>query len=431
MSVVEGRRPSRRRALQSLAATSLTLLVAACGSSGGAGNSTGSSSGSGSGSQTANKSPLYIVGPLDLTGTFSHFGKLGLAGLTAEINIVNSHGGVLGGHPLMLKYQDDGSDPAKAVLAARELIGEVPKDQILFVEPGSVGVTTTATLPVTTAASIIDFTLTSIPATDKVDTYPFNFASFVTSKQQADGVVYAMKQLAGSNTKVGVLLGSDAGDQVAAPTIGGQLSAVGLNMVNLSSVDPNTTDYTATLQKMRNAGATVIYVKINTTQSYTNVMNGVQQLGWSDVKILGGTPAANATVLGSIPGAVASQFFATSLRTYTTQYQPPQLKSFATELAKQGPIDDLGLSSVYADQIILAKWAAETAGSNDSAKMRAVLENVASKPVPDNLLITLQPPHYSATVHNYADTPVGQMWSLLSPGTPVNGQWNGQLFSTP
>jgi len=172
-------------------------------------------------------------------------------------------------------------------------------------------------------------------------------------------------------------------------------------------------------------------VKINTTQSYTNVMNGVQQLGWSDVKILGGTPAANATVLGSIPSAVASQFFATSLRTYTTQYQPPQLKSFAAELAKQGPIDDLGLSSVYADQVLLAKWAAETAGSNDSAKMRAVLENTASKPVPDNYLITLPSPAYSASVHNDANTKIGEMWSLLSPGTPVNGQWNGQLFSTP
>jgi branched-chain amino acid transport system substrate-binding protein len=272
MSVVEGRRRSARRALPKLSAAGLTLLVAACGSGGGGGSSSSSSSGS----QVANKSPLYIIGPLDLTGTFSHFGKLGLAGLTAEINVINSHGGVLGGHPLVLKYQDDGSDPAKAVLAARELLGEVPKNQILFVEPGSVGVTTTATLPVTTAAGIIDFTLTSIPATDNATTYPFNFASFVTSNQQSQAVVYAMKQLAGSNTKVGVLLGSDAGDQVAAPVIGGQLSAVGLNMANLSSVDPNTTDYTTTLQKMRNAGASVIYVKINTTQSYTNVMNGVQ-----------------------------------------------------------------------------------------------------------------------------------------------------------
>jgi hypothetical protein len=307
----------------------------------------------------------------------------------------------------------------------------VPKDQILFFEPGSVGVTTTATLPVTTAAGVLDFTLTSIPATDNVTTYPFNFASFVTSNQQSLAVVYAMKKLAGSNTKVGVLLGSDAGDQVAKPVIPGQLKGVGLDMVNLSSVDPNTTDYTATLQKMHNDGATVIYVKINTTQSYTNVMNGVQQLGWSDVKILGGTPAANATVLGSIPTAVAGQFYATSLRTYTTQYTSPQLKNFQQALAKQGPIDDLGLSSVYADQVLLAKWAAETAGSNDPAKMRAALENVASKPVPQDLLITLPPPQYSASVHNYAKTPVGLMWSLLSPGTPVNGQWNGQLFSTP
>jgi branched-chain amino acid transport system substrate-binding protein len=427
MSVVAGRRRSARRALPKLSAAGLTLLVAACGSGGGGGSSSSSSSGS----QVANKSPLYIIGPLDLTGTFSHFGKLGLAGLTAEINVINSHGGVLGGHPLVLKYQDDGSDPAKAVLAARELLGEVPKNQILFVEPGSVGVTTTATLPVTTAAGIIDFTLTSIPATDNATTYPFNFASFVTSNQQSQAVVYAMKQLAGSNTKVGVLLGSDAGDQVAAPVIGGQLSAVGLNMANLSSVDPNTTDYTTTLQKMRNAGASVIYVKINTTQSYTNVMNGVQQLGWSDVKILGGTPAANATVLGNIPSSVAKQFYATSLRTYTTQYAPAQLKSFQTELAKQGPIDDLGLSSVYADQVLLAKWAAETAGSNDSAKMRTVLENVSSKPVPSNLLITLPSPMYSASVHNFANTKIGEMWSLLSPGTPINGQWNGQLFSTP
>lgn len=428
MAEQEGRRRRLpRRRLSQLALGAVAVTVAACGSSGGSSGSSGSSSGS----SAATKSPLYIVGPLDLTGTFSHFGQLGLAGLTAEINVINSQGGVLGGHPLQLKYQDDGSDPAKAVLAARQLLGEVPKSQILFFEPGSVGVTTTATLPVTTAAGVLDFTLTSIPATDNATTYPYNFASFVTSKQQADGVVYAMKQLAGSNTKVGVLLGSDAGDQVAKPTIGGQLQGVGLDMVNLSSVDPNTTDYTAVLQKMRDAGATVIYVKINTTQSYTNVMNGVQQLGWSDVKVLGGTPAANSTVLGNIPGAVSSQFFATSLRTYTTQYDPPQLKGFQTALAKLGPIDDLGLSSVYADQILLAAWAAKTAGSNDSAKMRQVLENVASKPVPDNYLITLQPPHYSATVHNYANTPVGSMWSLLSPGPATNGQWNGQLFSTP
>src|ERR1700722_6232544 len=237
------------------------------------------------------KAPWYIVGPLDLSGAYGQFGQYGQLGLEAEISVVNKSGGVLG-HKLVLKYLDDQSNPSTAVLAAKQLLADTPHNQILFFEPGSVGVTTEPVLPVTTAAKVLDMTLTAVPATDNVATYPYNFGTYPAFQDESTyGYAYTASLYA-TNKKVGTILGTDAGDQNELPILPGEIQKWGDQSTDLVSVDPTTTDYTTVLAKMQSEGVTAIIVKIDAGSSYADVMNGIQQLGYKNVEVIGSVSSA-------------------------------------------------------------------------------------------------------------------------------------------
>jgi branched-chain amino acid transport system substrate-binding protein len=349
--------------------------------------------------------------------------------LQAEVSVINSQGGVLG-HQLEVKYLDDASDPSKAVLAAKQLLGDTPKDQILFFEPASVGATTEEVLPISNKAGVLDMTLTSIPATDDVSTYPDNFATYPDSgSEDLYSYAYGMKTLVGPGAKVGVILGTDAGDQAEKSVIGGNLKTAGDTLADLESVDPTTTDYVATLQKMRDKGVKGIFVRIDTPTSYVDIMKGIQQLGWKDVKVLGGVTAVSTSVLGAIPSKVSDQFFAAGGKISTSQDSTPAVKAFQQAMAKYGEITSIQLEATYADQVRLAAWAAEQAGSNDPEKMKAALESLSTTDLPTDYLLALPQPRYSATVHNLSTAVTKGIWALLKPSQAINGQWNGQPIS--
>jgi branched-chain amino acid transport system substrate-binding protein len=167
----------RRRGLVA-GAVALSLLAAACGSdddsSGEAGASatdnatteggeapgaTGTSPGTNSGGGgTADKEPYKIAYMGPLSGALATLGTSQLTAISSLVDQVNSRGGV-NGHPIELLSEDDATDPAKGIAAARTLVDE---DVLAIVGP-PVSSISVAVLPTTSRADISIVTVGASP----------------------------------------------------------------------------------------------------------------------------------------------------------------------------------------------------------------------------------------------------------------------------
>jgi ABC-type branched-subunit amino acid transport system substrate-binding protein len=425
------RMTSARRVAALVASTTLALAACSSSSSSKSASSTAAPAASGGSATTAAAAPtgstLYIAGVFDLSGTFGHYGQVALQGMQAAVNTINNNGG-LAGHKLAIKSLDDGSDPAKAVIGAKSLLSSVSTKDLLYFSPGNVGVTTLAVLPVTTAAKVLTITPSATAQTEDETNFPYTFTAYPNAQLQTAPQVAGLKQLAGANSKVAMVLGTDSGDQASVGPLTAALKTAGLNLVDTENVSPTASDYTTQLEKARQAGAAALYVKIDTPSAYVAVMQGIKQLAWSSVKVLAGPTAANAPVLGAIPAEVASQFSALGQTAYMQGFDSgsQQFAAFQTALKALGTVSDIGISTDYGDDVNMAAWAYTKAGNdNDAAKMQAALESIGSSNLPAGTLLALPQPHYAAGVHNLTHADFSNFWALLSPGQPVNGQWAG------
>ncbi|GGQ81789.1 MULTISPECIES: substrate-binding domain-containing protein [Kitasatospora] len=114
MSVTDAtpRRPVRR--LAALAAC--VLLASACAKAGTAGTSAEAGGG--------DKSPVKVGLVYSKTGPLAAYGKQYLEGFKAGLSYATKGTNAVGGHPVEIAEQDDAGDPAKAVSAAKDLIGK-------------------------------------------------------------------------------------------------------------------------------------------------------------------------------------------------------------------------------------------------------------------------------------------------------------------
>ncbi|MGW4646011.1 substrate-binding domain-containing protein [Kitasatospora sp. NPDC004289] len=117
-SVGDGGR-TRRRGLALVAACGLLVTGAVgCAKAGTAGTT------SADGGAGAAKSPVKVGLVYSKTGPLAAYGKQYLEGFKAGLDYATKGTGAVDGHPVELAEQDDAGDPAKAVSAAKDLIGK-------------------------------------------------------------------------------------------------------------------------------------------------------------------------------------------------------------------------------------------------------------------------------------------------------------------
>ncbi|MFJ5234560.1 substrate-binding domain-containing protein [Kitasatospora sp. NPDC088391] len=116
MSVTDAtpRRPVRK--LAALAAC--VLLAAGCAKAGTAGTSAEAGGGGG------DRSPVKVGLVYSRTGPLAAYGKQYLEGFKAGLAYATKGSNAVDGHPVEIAEQDDAGDPAKAVSAAKDLIGK-------------------------------------------------------------------------------------------------------------------------------------------------------------------------------------------------------------------------------------------------------------------------------------------------------------------
>jgi branched-chain amino acid transport system substrate-binding protein len=104
-------------------------------------------------SQGVGKNEIVVGSIQDLSGPIAGFGKQARNGMLLRVEEVNEQGGVHG-RKLVLKFEDSGYDPKRAVLAAQKLVNQ---DRI-FAMIGHIGTAQNlATFPVLFDKNVISF----------------------------------------------------------------------------------------------------------------------------------------------------------------------------------------------------------------------------------------------------------------------------------
>lgn len=373
------------------------------------------------------KPPIYFGAVLSLSGTFSAIETPNLQGLEAGVTLVNRHGGVLG-RPLKLVSVNDASTVSKVVPALQTLLSQ---HAYAFVEAEVIPSFQATMLPYLEQKKIISVEPTSGPTLFTAVKHPYNFEAY-PSTGQAQATVAAIKQLGGSAPKVAVISTGNAANTALAKEEETGVQKVGGTVVYTGTVAPSATDATPEVSLAKHAGANVI-VSQTGSGGCTAVASAIGTIGWKTVKGLGSPACISASTMEAVPATVRSQWQAVGERTYLRSASgvPKALKEVIPAIKRHGPLNDLFISTATAYVVQLVSFAINKAKSTTSTKVLHVMQEIGKLKVPQGDLLGLPNPGWAPTVHSYANADLSSFWALLSPGTPVTGQFTGKALGVP
>ena len=402
------------------------VVASACSSSSGtgAGSGTSTSSGTGAGASSGASGPFVIAGVLPLTGAFGAVGTTLLAGMNGQAALLNKQGGILG-RQIQINIKDSASDTQQAVSAMRDVLSDPSGVDAVVAE--ATGSLNAAVMPIVAPTKIISVTSSVAPCTSSTC---FSFGT--TSKDTAAASLQAIKSL--HLTKVGIIGGTDASGQSEAQELTALASKYGLSVVGTELFDPNGKDYTAQLQKLRAAGAQVLTGNLKGTPIGV-LGNGLANIGWADVKVVGDVGWGSSPLSTLIPKSVQPQVMwagalgATRIDGKLTASQQQFIQAIKDTHSQ---LLSLTSSGVGADMVTGLKYAFDKAGKIDQAAAVQAMEGMKNDPSAASLpwrFFVGQGPRYSASVHDSSNIDLATMFALDVISNPVEGTYEGTKIS--
>jgi hypothetical protein len=189
------------------------------------------------------------------------------------------------------------------------------------------------------------------------------------------------------------------------------------------------------LQSLRDGGADIILFDAAARDNLRVLMLGLQTLGWK-AKVVAAIGSYSGNLVEQIPDVVASQFNGLNYRLGIRAGTPSAaVKDFIDEMNKLGPILNLSLSGLARDAVFIAKWAFETAqkekGNTSSESLKAVAESLGTRKLPDDYLVLIGNPNYTATDHTTGNADYSKLWGLVTVSPLENGTYAGELLAVP
>ncbi len=199
--------------------------------------------------QGVGKNELVIGTIQDLSGPAAALSKPALEGMQLRVEETNEQGGV-NGRKLVLKVEDSGYDPKRAVLAAQKLVNQ---DKI-FAMVGHLGTAQNiATFPVLFKKDVISF----FPLSAGRQMYePLNRLSYAFIAPYYDQMRAAVPRLAkekGMQKVCVIYQDDDFGHEVVKGAEDG-LKAIGMTLTERTSFKRGATDFSSQVAKMKAAG---------------------------------------------------------------------------------------------------------------------------------------------------------------------------------
>jgi branched-chain amino acid transport system substrate-binding protein len=391
-------------------------VTAAC-SSGGASSGAGSSSGA--------SGPFVIAGVLPLTGAFGPVGTTLVAGMNAQAALLNKQGGILG-RQIQINIKDSASDTQQAVSAMRDVLSDPSSVDAVVAE--ATGSLNAAVMPIVAPTKIISVT----SADQSGRFYPADFSFASSAPDESAASLQAIKSL--NLTKVGIIGTDDDTGQADAHYLSALAPQYGLSVVNTELFDPNGNDYTAQLQKLRAAGAQVLTGNLKGTPIGV-FGNGLANIGWTDVKVVGDLGWGSSPLSTLIPKSVQPQVMwagalgATRIGGKLTASQQQFIQAIKDT---HGQLLSLTASGVGADMVTALKYAFDKAGKIDQAAAVKAMQGLKDDPSAASLpwrFFVGQGPRFSASVHDSSNINPAVMFALDAISNPVDGTYEGKKIS--
>lgn len=221
--------------------------------------------------------PIKIGLVAALSGQSALSGEAITRGLTIAIDEINASGGLLGGRKLELVRRDDESNPAKGVVAARELIFR-EKVTVLFG-----GLDTPVSLAIVPLANQEKVPFMGAWAAGTPITKNGAEPNFVFRVSAVDEIVnqamldYAQKTFNGS--KFGMILVNNPWGESNEKGLRAALQEKGLAPVGVEKFEGNDVDVVPQLSRLKAAGADTLFMVGNVGPS-AQVVKSLDRMGW-------------------------------------------------------------------------------------------------------------------------------------------------------
>ncbi|MET3616277.1 branched-chain amino acid transport system substrate-binding protein [Rhizobium aquaticum] len=371
------------------------------------------------------KKPFVIGAIFSKTGAYAGVGGLLEAALTTAVNEVNEKGGILG-RPVKIEVRDDGSNPGRALLAARELVGD-GKIDVMY--PDAISGLVLAILPYTSSEKIITVTNAGAPAVGDATKFPYSFQYGDTANARADALAVAIKKDGGK--KVGILVNTNPAIIATADEFEKQAKALGMEVVGYEKFGAEVKDLSAQLQSLRAAGADRLFFGGPAQNNLRVAMVGLQTLNWKVPLFTDLSSITNLNMATELPETTHDQLHVLTVAAATrvNGKVDPQVGQFVTRLDNKRALDPAAVNT--RDVVYLMKWAYETAqaksGNTNPDTVRAVLEKAGTPGYELKDILIYKHPNYTTERHTTSEADYTHVWGLMG----VNEAKDGMYASTP
>jgi branched-chain amino acid transport system substrate-binding protein len=318
--------------------------------------------------------PVTIGAVEILTGPNNKYGIAIKNGFDLALDEVNKAGGVLGGRPLQIAYEDSAGNKEQAINGVRQLIGATKVPLIL-------GPTLSnemfAAGPVANARKIpIVGTSTTANGVTAIGPYVFR-----TSLPEADVVPVTLrtaKEKLGVK-KVAVMYGNDdAFTKSAYDVMKAALEKLGIEVLTTETFGSKDSDFSAQLTKIKSLNPDAIVVSA-LVEAGSGILLGKKALGFpASVRVIGGN-GLNSPKIGEIAGDAADGTLVGS-PWFIGKADPANQAFVAAFKAKYGTDPDQFAAQAY-DTLKLAAKAIASAGAPDPEKIKDALATTSHEGV--------------------------------------------------
>jgi branched-chain amino acid transport system substrate-binding protein len=315
------------------------------------------------------KEPVTIGAIEILTGPNNKYGIAIKNGFDLALDSVNKNGGVLGGRPLAIAYEDSAGNKDQAINAARQLIG---RSKVPLILGPTLSNEMFAAGPVANERKIpIVGTSTTANGITAIGPYVFR-----TSLPEADVVPVTLKtaqQKLGIKT-VAVMYGNDdAFTKSGYDVMKGALEKLGIETLTTETFGSKDTDFFAQLTKIKSMNPDAIVVSA-LVEAGSGILLGKKALGFPEkVRVIGGN-GLNAPKVMEIAGDAANGTLVGS-PWFVGKSDPASQKFVEAYKAKYNVEPDQFAAQAYDTLFIVAK-AINDAGAAEPEKIKDALGNV-------------------------------------------------------
>ena len=321
------------------------------------------------GAQAADTIKIGLV--TALSGQSAQAGESITRGLTVAIDEINAKGGLLGGRKVELVSRDDEGNPAKGVVAARELIY---KEKVAVLFGGLDTPVSMAIVPIANQEKVPFMgpwaAGTGITKNGANPNYAFR-VSAVDEIVDKGMLQYAQKTF--KSAKPGMILVNNAWGESNEKGLTAALTEKGLKPAGIEKFEASDVDVTPQLNRLKAAGADTLFMVGNVGPS-SQVVKSLDRMGWKVPVVSHWGPAGGRFTELAGPNAKNVHFVQTY--SFFGKQSPVGEKVIAALKAKypaiKGPDDitpAVGVANAY-DGMQLAALAIAKAGSTNGPAVR-------------------------------------------------------------